>query len=395
MQRVALVWLSMLLTGTAQLARADGVDAQIGAIAAVGSQGKGSAEARQACHELAGLGPQILPRLLSAMDTPNIVAANWYRAAYERIVARELARSSPTFPLDAFKTCVRDPRRQGRLRRLALDLLDQIEPSFKPALLPTLLDDPEFRDDAVAVALKRADVLQARGEGPAAKVAYERAFQHARNAEQVTAAAAKLEALGEKVSIAAHLGFVTEWSLIGPFAASGMTGFRTPFSPETSVDLAGAVATSDKEVLRWTHHQTSDPFGTVDLVRVLGPVNEAVGYAYTEIESPQNREAQIRSSADDCLAVWLNGQKVFGREMWLNGTRFDRFVTPVKLKAGRNRLLVKVCQGPHHRDPGVGNAWTFQLRFCSPDGEGLELKSASAAAKQSITTRSDSSAPEK
>lgn len=374
MQRVAVVCLGILLTGTTQLARADGVDARIAAIAAVGSQGSGSAKARKACRELARLGPEILPRLLLAMDTPNIIAANWYRAAYEQIVGRQLARSSRKFPIESLKTFVRDPRHQGRSRRLVLDLLDQIEPSFKPTLVPTLLDDPEFRDDAVSVALKRGDSSQTHGERTAAKAAYERAFQHARNAEQVTAAARKLEALGEKISIAEHLGFVTEWSLIGPFAAPGMTGFRTPFPPEASVDLAAVVATPDKKVLRWTHYQTSDPFGTVDLMRVLGPVNEAVGYAYTDIESPQNRDAQLRSSADDCLAVWLNGQKVFGREMWLNGTRFDRFITPVRLKAGRNRLLVKICQGPHHRDPAVGNAWTFQLRLCSPDGEGLALR---------------------
>ena len=122
-------------------------------------------------------------------------------------------------------------------------------------------------------------------------------------------------------------------------------------------------------------------------MRVLGPVNEAVGYAYTEIESPQNREAQLRTSADDCLAVWLNGQKVFGREMWLNGTRFDRFIAPVRLKAGRNRLLVKVCQGPHHRDPAVGNAWTFQLRFCSADGEGLALRPILPPAKATATVQ--------
>ncbi|HUE15102.1 MAG TPA: hypothetical protein VMR25_13105 [Planctomycetaceae bacterium] len=394
-QRVAVVCLSVLLIGTTQLARADDVDTRIAAIAAVGSQGTGSAEARKACHELSRQGPEILPALLSAMDTPNIVAANWYRAAYERIVARELAHSSPTFPVEGFKACVRDSRRQGRARRLALDLLDRIEPSFKQALLPTLLDDPEFRDDAVSVVLKEGDASQTRGERKAAKVAYEKSFQHARNAAQVTAAAQKLESLGEKVSIANHLGFVTEWSLIGPFAAPGMTGYRTPFPPEASVDLAAVTATADRKVLRWTHHRTSDPFGTVDLVSVLGPVNEAVGYAYTEIESPGNREAQLRSSADDCLAVWLNGQKVFGREMWLNGTRFDRFITPVRLKAGSNRLLVKICQGPHHRDPAVGNAWTFQLRLCSPDGEGLGLKSALSADKQSITSRSKSSVPDK
>jgi hypothetical protein len=211
----------------------------------------------------------------------------------------------------------------------------------------------------------------------------------------VSASAGKLESLGEKVSIVAHLGFVTDWSLIGPFPAPGMSGFRTPFPPETSVDLSATIAAPDKERLRWTRHQTHDSFGTVDLVQVLGPVNEAVGYAFAEVDSPRSQDAQLRCSADDCLAVWLNGEKVFGREMWLNGTRFDRFITPVRLKAGRNRVLVKVCQGPHHRDPAVGNAWTFQLRFCSPDGEGLGLKSAGASGRQTVTARSNGSGPEK
>jgi hypothetical protein len=381
----ALVALGLWLTPTDSICRADEVDAQVAAIAAVGPQGKGSAEARQACRELASLGPEVLPRLLSAMDTPNIVAANWFRAAYEQIVTREMSRSRPTFPVAALQAYVRDSKRQGRARRLALDLLDRIDPHFKPAFLPTLLDDPEFRDDAVSLILKRGDDFEAQQKKTAAKQAYESAFRHARNVDQVTTAARKLEALGEKVSIQAHLGFVTDWSLIGPFPAAGMSGFRTPFPPETAVNLGLIAQTADKKELRWIHHKTADPFGTVDLVQVLGPVNEAVGYAYTEIDSPGSRDAQLRSSADDCLAVWVNGEKVFGREMWLNGTRFDRFITPVTLKAGRNRILVKVCQGPHHRDPAVGNAWTFQLRLCAPDGQGLTFKTVSAADKRSLT----------
>jgi hypothetical protein len=419
----ALVALGLSLTSAGKTARADEVDRRIATIAAVGSQGKGSADARKACRELASLGPEVLPRLLSAMDTPNVVAANWFRAAYEQIVAKEiageLARAKPTLPVAAFQAYVRDSHREGRARRLALDLLDRIDPSFKPALLPTLMDDPEFRDDAVAFLLKQGDALAAQKQEAAAKRAYHSAFQHARDVDQVTTAARKLEALGEKVSIPVHFGFVTDWSLVGPFPAPGMSGYGTPFPPETAVDLrstllctkkgtdplpnaqpksrtttgAGSVPffvqsrstlqTADKKELRWVHHETADPFGTVDLVKALGPVNEAVGYAYAEIDlpeihAPSGHNTQLRCSADDCLAVWLNGEKIFGRDMWLNGTRLDRFITPIALKAGRNRILVKVCQGPHHRDPAVGNAWTFQLRLCSPDGQGLAFKTLSA-----------------
>jgi hypothetical protein len=78
--------------------------------------------------------------------------------------------------------------------------------------------------------------------------------------------------------------------------------------------------------------------------------------------------------ADDNCSVWLNGRKVFAREQWLNGTRFDRFITPVTLIAGRNTLLVKVCQGPQHKDPEVSNNWSLQLRLCDEHGKGIDFK---------------------
>jgi hypothetical protein len=87
-------------------------------------------------------------------------------------------------------------------------------------------------------------------------------------------------------------------------------------------------------------------------------------------------DAELRCGADDNCTVWLNGQRVFGRDQWLNGTRLDRFVTPVRLRAGVNRLLVKICQGPQHKDPEVPNNWSLQLRFCDATGVGLGWTSA-------------------
>ena len=242
------------------------------------------------------------------------------------------------------------------------------------ALILTLLDDREFRDDAVAVALKQGADAQARGDKPGARQAFQRAFAHALTPDQVTSAAGKLQSIGEKANIVEHLGLVTNWSVIGPFPVPGMSGFRAVFPPETSQDPSAAVVLDNQKTLRWEPCRSSDSFGTVDLVQLLGPVDEAVAYAYTVIQSPVDRQVELRCSADDNLSVWLNSKKVFGRDMWLNGTRFDRFRTPVRLQAGQNRVLVKICQGPHHRDPAVGNAWTFQLRFCSSDGAGVPVK---------------------
>jgi hypothetical protein len=103
-------------------------------------------------------------------------------------------------------------------------------------------------------------------------------------------------------------------------------------------------------------------------------VKESVGYAYAEIESPSEQRVELRCSADDNLTVWLNGENVLAREQWLNGTRLDRFITPVTLKAGTNRILVKICQGPQHVNPEVPNNWSFQLRFCDATGVAAKFR---------------------
>jgi len=93
-------------------------------------------------------------------------------------------------------------------------------------------------------------------------------------------------------------------------------------------ELLTEVALADNKTMRWLTARASDAFGTVDLVKALGPIDEAVAYADAVVESPHDQSPELRCSADDNLSVWLNGEKVFGRDMWLNGTRFDRFPHP-------------------------------------------------------------------
>ncbi|MFP6650557.1 MAG: hypothetical protein VB817_13895, partial [Pirellulaceae bacterium] len=61
---------------------ADEVADAIQVIAKTGGQARGSESAAAAVRRLTEEDISIVPRLLSAMDTPNIVAANWYRQAY-------------------------------------------------------------------------------------------------------------------------------------------------------------------------------------------------------------------------------------------------------------------------------------------------------------------------
>lgn len=345
--------------------------------AQAGPDGAGAAEAAAALRELEPYGSEILPEVLDALDTENVLAANWARAVYERIVADELAHSSPEFPLPLLEAFVADARRAGRARRLVWQLVERLEPGFGAQLLPSLLGDREFRDDAVAQQLVQGEQAAAAGDVEAALACYRSAFKHARDPHQVTTAAQRLEMAGAPVNIAAHLGLVTAWQIVGPFPAPKKTGFSLAFPPEESpaaIDLSATFAGAQGATLAWQGVATNDPLGQLDLNAALGPTAEAIGYAYAEIHSATEQSGELRCGADDNLSVWLNGEIAFAREQWLNGIRFDRFSAPVVLRAGINRVLVKVCQGPQHTDPEVPNNWSLVVRFCDAEGAGLQFE---------------------
>lgn len=370
-------WLAIiptLLLAHAPILHADDVDQWLNAISKTGADAAGSRAARAAADQLRGLGVVILPRLLDAMDTPNVVAANWYRTVFDDIVQGELESKSPQLPLPLFRDVVRDVRRQGRLRRYLLDFLDRFEPDFRQAWMAGQLDDVEFREEAVAIALNVAQQAKQKQQPDDARNAFRKAFQHARREDQVRAAADGLKSLGLDVSIVKHMGFVTQWYLLGPFDAPGKTGFKLRLPPETKVDLQASYNGQDGNPIHWKPFKTSDRMGQVNLVQAIAPVTEAVGYAYAELNSPQSQEVQLRCGADDNLSVWINEKLVLARLQWLNGTRLDRFTATVSLRQGVNRILVKICQGPQHKNPAVSNNWSLQLRFCDTTGAAVGLK---------------------
>jgi hypothetical protein len=352
----------------------DEVARLIARIRAVGAQGAGSVEARAARDKLAGAGPDVLPALLVGMDTPDTVAANWLRTAFDEIVTRTMESDPTALPTDKLQQFLLDPQRQGRARRLALEVLTKLDVATPGRIIPSLLDDPEFRRDAVAVALAEADRAAKAMMHDQAVAAYMKAFDAARDADQVRAAADKLKALGRDVSIVAHMGFLVDWYVIGPFHGPDFKAFSNVYPPESKLDLA-ATYDGQNGPIAWKRYRTPDEFGTVDLVKAVAATDDAAAYAYTTVESSEALDAQIRCGADDNLTIWLNGQKVFGKDEWQNGTRLDRFIVPVWLRRGTNRILVKVCQGPKYRDPGMANLWSLQLRLSDASGNGIRQAS--------------------
>ena len=367
----------ILLGGLSWLAASSAVGQPVNelfkTIARTGPQSSGSAEAQQASDTLMTHGVEILPELLAAMDTTNIVAANWYRTVYQTIVHRELSKQKPQFPVTELRACAHNAQHQGRVRRLALALLDEIDPAFRNELLRHMLDDVEFRHDAVKLVLDAGNEAQAANQPELARQKYQQALRHARKSDQVTRAVDLLRSMGEDVRIIDQMGFVTRWYLLGPFDAPNTSGFDTVYPPETETNIDATYDGQNGQTLHWKLTETPDRMGQLNLIQLIGATKEAVGYAYTELDSPIDQTIQIRCGADDNLSVWVNGEKTFARQQWLNGTRLDRFTATANLKKGRNQVLVKICQGPQHVNPSVPNNWSMQLRFCDKTGRGIWL----------------------
>jgi hypothetical protein len=349
-------------------------------IQAVVTQGRGTAAGRAAWDRVAAGGPEVLLPLLRAMDTRETASANWLRTAFDRVLDRALKAGGKSIDAGRLLAFARDTGRAGRARRLALEAVERLRPGTSAGLFRGWLEDPEFRYDAVAQALNEAAALVKSGDRGRAVAGYRRALEASRDQQQAREAAGGLLDLSVKASVAEHMGFLTEWYLIGPFDARGMKGFTTSYPPEKGIDLKAEYPGQNGKV-RWVYYRVREPspraggrhVALVDLRarEALGDADDAVAYAYTEFTVPRARAVEIRGSADDNFTVWVNGAKAFAFEEYRNGVRLDRHRFRVGLRAGRNTVLVKVCQAPANPEPN----WEFFLRVCDETGKGLRFQS--------------------
>ncbi|MCI0680740.1 MAG: VCBS repeat-containing protein [Gemmataceae bacterium] len=134
------------------------------------------------------------------------------------------------------------------------------------------------------------------------------------------------------------------WHYLGPLDNAGGRGFEATHPVETKVDLQGVHEGRDKEKIGWKQRNFSD--GAVNDLRLFKPqhnVQSAV-YLYRQIDVATPTDLPIRLGSDDTLSVWLNGQKILANNSYRAAAPDQDRVT-LKLKAGTNHLLMKVCQG--------------------------------------------------
>jgi hypothetical protein len=342
-------------------------------IKAVGAEGAGNPDAAKAWKELVRLGPAALPEILAGMDGADVTVANYLRAAVDAIAERA-GREGQPLPARELEAFVADKRHASPARRLAYEWLARVDKTAPARLLPGMIQDPsnELRRDAVAVVLAEAKGLLAKGEKEAATAAYRKALSGACDEDQVDEAVKNLKELGVAIDVAAHFGFVRKWKLAAPFDNTEETGFKAVFPPEKGVNPAAVYKGKGDAEVRWVEHVTADPYGIVDLNKALGKKKAATAYAFAVIDVPAARSVQVRAGSINALKIFVNGKEVFAREEYHHGMRMDQYAVPVTLKAGRNELLVKICQNDQQED--FAQVWQFQLRLCDEAGAAVAWK---------------------
>jgi hypothetical protein len=144
-----------------------------------------------------------------------------------------------------------------------------------------------------------------------------------------------------------------KWSYCGPFPNQNGQGFAAVYPPEQGINLTQKFGGKSGEEAAWKEGKFND--GEINNLALFKPENnvDAAVYVYREIESDKPRELPVSLGSDDTLTVWLNGEKIVSENVQ-RACQADQTKAVLKLKQGKNALLMKVCQG--------GGEWAFYFK---------------------------------
>ena len=158
-------------------------------------------------------------------------------------------------------------------------------------------------------------------------------------------------------------GFIAEsaWWIIGRFDNTGGIGYNSVYIPEdaTQIDTDTEYDGIDRRV-NWQKQADDTGDGFVNFGSIFDKnTNWNTAYAWTTVDSPNDRKAELRFGSGTQAKLWVNGEKVFThRETHIPG--MDQDTIPVTLKTGKNSILVKVCSEM--------STFGFYLRLTDMDG---------------------------
>ena len=151
------------------------------------------------------------------------------------------------------------------------------------------------------------------------------------------------------------------WLTLGTFDNTAGIGYNTEYINEESIQLDMTIQYEGvNEQIKWKKFTDETLDGYIDFVP---RGNWRVSYAWTTITVPDDLKVQFRFDSDDQGKMWLNGEEVYSNSQH-KIISLDREIIPVTLKAGKNIILVKVCNEE--------NESGFYLRVTDTEGKPIE-----------------------
>ena len=152
------------------------------------------------------------------------------------------------------------------------------------------------------------------------------------------------------------------WWTAGPFDNTAGIGYNKAYIPEnaTQIDTETQYDGIDGQV-GWKKQADDVIDGFVNFQRIFDRgINWNTAYAWTPVNSPDARKAELRFGSGNQTKLWVNGEAVFTHKD-THAAGIDQDTIPITLKQGENSILVKVCSKDNY---SLG----FYLRITDPDG---------------------------
>lgn len=318
----------------------------------------GVAQASKLAKELSARNDLESLTALRAMKGASALGKNWLLGLANAAQNRRPAGKSE---LEAF---LNNSSEDAEARYTVFRWLTDGNAEIRKQWLAKMTDDPspEIRYEAIALVLEATDLPEA---------GLRRLLDSARQPEQVTAIIERLGKLGLKINQAEHFGFLTQWKFVGPFDNVGSDKFNTAYPIEPDY-VAGKIAESyngKTGAVKWVSESSSDPEGMVDLAKLYNNEKGCVVYGLTEVNSPNDLACELRVGCINAQKVWVNGELVIANEVYHTGMQVDQYIAPIKLKAGVNKILIKVCQ--NEQKEAWAQRYVFQARICDSTGKAI------------------------
>ena len=171
------------------------------------------------------------------------------------------------------------------------------------------------------------------------------------------------------------------WWILGPFDNAGGIGYNKTYISEDATEIDETLAYEGKDgKIGWKQGADETFDGYVDFAPIFGfgeldqmlmaaqqpnpELDTVLAYAWTRVNSPDERQARIWISTFNNAKVWFNGKEVSTIDQELQFASDSHHTVPVTLHAGKNSILVKLA--------GRQWGWGFHLWVTDVDGFPLE-----------------------